>query len=747
MSMNSARFKTVLALGTALVASLASAPAYAQDTTADTAAMAGEGEGDGDIVVTARRRDESLQDVPVAVTAISGDALDKQGAVDITVLQKQTPSLTMQVARGSNSTLIGFIRGVGQQDPLWGFEPGVGIYVDDVYIARPQGAVLDIFDVQRIEVLRGPQGTLYGRNTIGGAVKYVTKKLGHDFSGKAKVAYGSYDQLDLIGQVTVPLGDALSIGGAVARYKRDGFGTNLTTGAEHYNKDVLAGRLSAEFDNSNGVFLRLAGDYTDDKSNARHGHREVGNGGVAAFEPLPNVYDTLAGLGDKNRVKTRGVSLTGAFELSDQLTFKSISAYRKGNTDTLIDFDNTASPILDVPAFYKDKQFSQELQLVYEGDKMQGVVGLYYLDANASGAFDTVVGLANLTILTLGQVKTKSYAAFADLNIDLSDQLKLSVGGRYTSDKRTGTVHRQNYTGIKSPTFGNSAAVAGLVRTNYTNSRTDDQFTPRVSLSYLPSDDLTLYASYGKGFKAGGFDMRGDALFLPATVNGYAPEKVDAYELGLKGAFLDRTLFVNAAAFYSDYKDQQITSQVPYTSPFVGVGSFVDNVGKSKIKGFELETRMVPSRNFSVVATFGYIDAKFEKFITYDPVTASYIDVSSQRAFQNTPKFTVSFAPTWSTDLAGGTFSITPSISHRSAYHQFEIPNRLLDENGYELIDASASWTSADDRFRLSVHGRNLANERYKIGGYAFPGALYGNSIIGFYGPPRTFTVSGEVKF
>ena len=745
MSMNFIRFKSTLALGTALVASIAAMPAYAQDIEA--AAEATVNEDDGEIVVTARRREESLQDVPIAVTAISGDVLDQQGAIDITALQKQTPSLTMQVARGSNSTLIGFIRGIGQQDPLWGFEPGVGIYVDDVYIARPQGAVLDIFDVDRIEVLRGPQGTLYGRNTIGGAVKYVTKKLGHEFSGKVKASYGSYDQIDLIGQVTVPLGDSFSIGGAVARYKRDGFGTNLTTGAEHYDKDVIAARVSAEFDNSNGVFLRLAGDYTDDKSNARHGHREVGNGGLAAFEPTEDVYDTRAGLGDKNRVKTKGVSLTGQFELSDTLTFKSISAYRKGKTNTLIDFDNTAAPILDIPAFYKDDQFSQELQLLYEGDSLQGVFGLYYLDANASGAFDTIVGAANLTILTSGKVKTKSYAAFADFNYDISDKLKLSVGGRYTSDKRTGTVYRQNFTGIKSPLFGNSAAEPGLIRTNYTNSRTDDQFTPRVSLSYLPSDNLTLYASYGKGFKSGGFDMRGDAVFTPDTVNGYAPEKVDAYEAGLKGAFLDRTLFINAAAFYSDYKDQQITTQIPYAPPLTGIASFVDNVGKSKIKGFELETRIVPSRNFSVVATFSYIDAKFKEFITYDPITATYIDVSDQREFQNTPKFTFSFAPTWSTDLAGGRFSITPSVSHRSAYHQFETANALLDENGYELVDASASWTSANESFRLSVHGRNLTNTRYKIGGYAFPGPLYGNSIIGFYGPPRTVSVSGEFKF
>ena len=245
------------------------------------AAMAQEGvdaadaAGTGDIVVTARRREESLIDVPISVTAISGDALQASGAIDITTLQDKTPNLTLQIARGSNSTLIAFMRGVGQQDPLWGFEPGVGLYIDDVYVARPQGAVLDIFDVERVEVLRGPQGTLYGRNTIGGAIKYVTRRLGNDFSGKVRASYGSFDQIDLIGQVTVPLGDMLSVGGAVAMYKRDGYGENLTTGADQYDKDVLAMRVSAELTPSDTMFFRLAADRTVDKSNPRHGWTRI----------------------------------------------------------------------------------------------------------------------------------------------------------------------------------------------------------------------------------------------------------------------------------------------------------------------------------------------------------------------------------------------------------------------------------------------------------------------------------------
>ena len=258
----------LLAAATALTAFAAPQAGFSQESSA---ATADSGEDTGEIVVTARRREESLVDVPISVSAISGDQLFRQGAVDITSLQDKTPNMTLQVARGSNSTLIAFIRGIGQQDPVWGFEPGVGLYVDDVYVARPQGAVLDIFDIDRVEVLRGPQGTLYGRNTIGGAIKYVTRRLGHEFEAKLRGSYGSYNQRDFVGSVTVPLGETFSVGGALAYYKRDGYGKNRFTGAEHYNKDVLAGRLSAEFTPNDQLSIRIAADYTRDDSTPRPG--------------------------------------------------------------------------------------------------------------------------------------------------------------------------------------------------------------------------------------------------------------------------------------------------------------------------------------------------------------------------------------------------------------------------------------------------------------------------------------------
>jgi iron complex outermembrane receptor protein len=695
-----------------------------------------------DIVVSARRRDELLKDVPISVSAIGEERLEQTGASDITALQQQTPNATVQVARGSNSTLISFIRGVGQQDPLWGFEPGVGLYVDDVYVARPQGAVLDIYDVQRIEVLRGPQGSLYGRNTVGGAIKYVTNGLSQDPELTLRGAYGSYNQIDLMATGSVPLADNFRVGGAIASYQRDGFGTNLTTGAEHYNKDVLAGRLSAEWEPRDDVSIRLAYDRVQDDSNPRHGHRLVA-GATPAGAVLPNVYDTRAGLGDANSVESQGASATVAIELNDNWTFKSISAWREGETTTVIDFDNTPTATLDIPGFYADDQFTQEFQLLFDFDRIQGVAGVFYLDGHAEGAFDTILGGAGIVIGTNGQVNTESWAGFADVNLDLTDRLHLGIGMRYTLDDKTGTVFRANYLGAtRSPLLGGTVRAPLLVRTNYTNSNDFSQFTPRIALSFDLTDDMTTYASFSQGFKSGGFDMRGDAYLTPNTVNGYDPETVDSYEIGLKGA-LDRLTFA-AAVFYNEYQDQQVTTQVPAGA---GIASFVDNVGSSTFYGAEFEGRLRILDNLSANFAVGYLHSDFEQFLRYNLGTAMYEDISNQVVLQNAPDWTGYLGFTWIGDVAGGDLAVTPSVSYRGDSSMFEFPNPILDQQAYSVADLSIVWTDPTDRFTLGLYGKNLTDEEYRVGGYNFPGALFDNSIIGYYGPPRTVTASLQVKF
>ncbi|HYE47630.1 MAG TPA: TonB-dependent receptor [Caulobacter sp.] len=750
-------WKAMLLAGAAW--SAASVGAYAQD-------VPSEGVDVEEVVVTARRREENLKDVPVAVSAVSEAALERSGGTDITIIQQVTPNATVQVARGSNSTLISFIRGVGQQDPLWGFEPGVGLYIDDVYVARPQGAVLDVFDIQRIEVLRGPQGTLYGRNTIGGAIKYVTKRLGDEPTVTLKGAYGSYNQIDLMASGSVPIGETFAIGGAIARYTRDGFGENLNTGAEHYDKDVTAARVSAEWTPSGNLFFRLAGDWVQDDSAPRHGYREVqalNSAGVpiAGGAPLGDKYDTRAGVGDSNDVRTRGLSFTAQWDINDTLTFKSITAYRDGDTETVIDFDGLPQPILDIPAYYADDQFTQEFQLLFNGDRIQGVAGLYYLDGHAEGAFDTILGQAGIVIGTAGSVDTKSYAAFADVSIDITDRFKVSVGARWTRDEKEGTVFRANYLGAtRSPLLGGTPRAPLLVRSNYTNDKSFEKFTPRVSLSFDLTEDLTTYVSYGQGFKSGGFDMRGDVILTPQTVNGYEPETVDSYEIGLKGSLYDGRITFATALFKAEYKDQQVTTQVPAGA---SIASFVDNVGSSEMWGWEFEGRFRFTDNFQAGMALGYIDAEFNEFLRFYPAGATNpltgtvvppggltLNIADMAVFQNTPPWTMNFNATWDFDVAGGTLAITPMASYRDSFSMFEFAAPLLDQESYWLYDLSASWTAPSGNWKLVFTGKNLTDERYRIGGYNFPqsaGVLFGNSVTGFYGPPATLTFGAEVKF
>jgi iron complex outermembrane receptor protein len=745
--------RSVKAAVAAAIASTFAVPAVlAQEAPVSTSAITGLEE----VTVTARRRVENLQDVPIAVSAFSAERIENVGAPDITWLQQSTPNLTLQVARGTNSTLIAFIRGIGQQDPLWGFEPGVGLYVDDVYIARPQGAVLDIYDIERLEVLRGPQGTLYGRNTIGGAIKYVTRPLGDEAKLDVKYTLGAYAQHDFLASGVLPLGDTFSVGASAAIYRRDGYGDNQSTGGDHYAKDVEAYRLSAEWRPSDSVSVRIAADGVTDDSPAKHGHREIAGAGLTAGEVvLDDIYDTRGGAGTDNRVKTEGVAMTVAWNINDTLTFKSITAYREGETDTLIDFDSSPQPALDVAGAYADDQTTQELQLLFEGDRWQGVAGLYYLDASASGAFDTPIGILGATIFTDGYVDTTSYAAFADVSYSVTDRLRVSLGGRYTEDEKTGSVYRADYVGLGSPFFGNDAAVLVRVRTDYTNERTFDKFTPRASVSFDFTDNLTSYASYSEGFKSGGFDMRGDAIFTPDTVNGYDSENVKSYELGLKGGAWDGRMTYNLAAFYTDYTDQQITRQEPVGT---GVASFVDNAGSSTIQGVELEGAIVFTDALSLTYGVGWTDAEFDEFQSYTVVSGTPVpvDLAADAVFQNTPEWNGNVSLNYGHSLGPtlGSLLGTLTASYRDSYYMFEFP-QLIDQNdSYTLLDASLGWTSASEKLKVQLTGRNLTDEEYKIGGYDFYSlypvgtqVAFGNIVNSFYGPPRTYSLSVSYRF
>jgi iron complex outermembrane receptor protein len=743
---------------------------------------------DDEIIVTARRRDERLIDVPVAITAYSGDALAKAGAIDITDIGQTTPNTTLEVSRGTNSTLSAFIRGVGQQDPVSGFEQGVGLYLDDVYLNRPQAAVLDIYDVERIEILRGPQGTLYGRNTIGGAVKYVTKQLPQEFSLKIKGTLGTYKQADLVVTASAPIGDIVRVGGSVARLSRGGFGDNLTTGLENYNKDVWAGRGTVELGGyGEPVLIRISGDYTKDKSAPRGGHRLIPS--LRTNAPvLDNVFDSRGGLVDpKQEIESYGLAMNVTAELTDTLTLRSISAWRKDTSATPIDFDALPAVDVDVPGFYFNEQISQEFQLLYEGDRLKGLLGFYYLDATADTLFDVRIfnTLAGLTAFTEADVDTTTFAVFGDATFDFTEQLSLSVGGRYTWDKREASILRQNYLGGGSPVFGGAGVAFGAPGTDFDGKRSFNKFTPRASLSFKPTPDHTLYASYSQGFKGGGFDPRGVGVNAPdldgngtrsdaeiAAFLSFRPEKVESYELGYKGSLMDGALNVAIAGFYADYTDVQIPGSVACTVS--GLPSFcgiVSNAGKATFKGIEFEGRARLGQDIAAAGdrltlstALGYIQADYKEYISN--IGGRPTDVSDFREVQNTPKWTASGTLAYATPIGDGDLNFGTTLSYRSKTYQFEVPNPYIDQKGFAMLDASIVYTAPDDRWSIGLFGKNLTDKEYKTSGYTFINVnpttgvpiLGGNglptsslgtegTLTAFYGNPRQVFVSGTVKF
>ena len=746
-----------LAASVSLLPLAAAAPALAQD---------GQGAASDVITVTAQRREQSLQDVPLSVTAYTGEQLEELGAVNITAITETTPNVTLEVSRATNTTLTAFIRGVGQQDPVAGFEAGVGIYVDDVYLNRPQAAVLDIYDVERIEVLRGPQGSLYGRNTIGGAVKYVTRRLDPDeMTLNARINVGSYNQFDQIISGSTPIGEHFRIGGAVANLTRDGFGENLLTGQDNYNKDVFAWRASAEWEPNDFFFMRVSADRIEDDSNPRQGHRLI-PGGLSGAPVLDDEFDTRAGLGGEQTVVSEGFSVLTEVQINDNWMARNIIGVREDESFSPIDFDSLPAPDLDVPVIYENEQFSEEFQLLYEGERLNGLIGAYYLNANAFNVFDVllaelgaIASLPGLNAQTLGDVDTETWSVFADFTYDFSDEWALTLGGRYTDDERTSRVLRTTYLFGFSPTFGGTG-VPVAVTSDFLGSNEWSDFSPRVSLSYAPDDTHNFYFTYSQGFKGGGFDPRAQTSGTPdfnldSTISAdeifqfmsFEPEEVDSFELGWKLA-ADGYRH-SLAIFYTDYTDIQVPGSVGIDTngdgtndSFTGVTT---NAGAANILGIEYEGFAELSENIfkdgdELTATWsvGVLDGEYTEFID-----AFGIDISDEVEIQNTPSLTASATAAYRTPWAGGELAVLNTISYRGGSQQFERPSPIDQDEGFTLWNMSAVWESGSGRWQAGVHGRNLTDERYRVAGYDFVTytslGLEG-TLTGFYGDPRTVT-------
>ena len=685
----------------------------------------------GDIVVTAQRREQRLQDVPVAVTALSSANLRNLQASDIGDIQGAVPNLTLHEGDASNAVV--YIRGVGQIDSLAFADPGVGIYVDDVYLGRAQGAFLSVYDVDRIEVLRGPQGTLYGRNTIGGAVKFVSTPLSNALSYSAEATGGSYDTLELKGSIGGALvDDTLLAKAAVSFVRRDGYSSNAFDGKDDGDKRELAGRLAFEYRPSSNLRLRL----NLDGSRARPDTSRTPARATAVFGYAPTTGDPFkvdANFNDVNNLDTFGTSLTADWEVSRSFTLRSITAYREMQFKADLDLDATPESIFGVYDDEKQHQTSQELQAVVSSDRFAGVAGLFYFDERDrtfSGLYGPAIGLVTGSF---NDQHNRSAAAYGQGSYKVTDRLSLTAGVRYTHEHKD-FLRTQKYFGP-----GTTLPVPydqGPFATNIDTEKSWNSFTPKVGMDYKFSDDVLAYGSVSRGFKSGGFDGRANDT---AGAQPYKPETLWAYEAGLKTQFLDRRVTLNAALFWNDYTNLQLSS---FTATSTGAfTALFTNAGAATMRGAELELVARPSKPLTLNFTLGYLDAHYDRYIG-----PGGVDISDQRKLVNAPEWSGRAGFTYAVALGkAGSLTLGGDASYRSKTYPTVSSSEVLAQRRYVLVDAFMRWADARDHYYVQFGVKNLTDKHYKEQGFDLSDSL--GYQLAYYGAPRVFRATVGTHF
>jgi len=780
------------AAATLTALSLSFPNAHAQTSVSDAAAPGGLTE----IVVTARRRTENLQDVPVAVTAIGAGTIQTQDVTNLEDLNSFVPNFKIAADRATSSTINVYIRGVGQSDPLWGFDPGVGVYIDDVYLARPQTALLDVIDVQDIEILRGPQGTLYGKNTIAGAIKYVTRDIDGPATVTVSATGGNYGEHDEKLNFSTPvIDDHVYFGLAPAALQHNGYGQVVaepgypaspynSIGQDVSNKDVQAGRANLTIKWGESSKLRIIADDILDNSNASGGQRLSNYLAPQLSDPFDTRTDMPV---DRDYSHRSGASATYTQNLTDQLGLKVVAGYIHGKSQQFIDFEELDSNLFQVPGAYHDQQSSGEAQLTFKNDLVNAVGGVFYMDSTACGSYNASIGTLNLlglpaydlyiTELVQGCVLTKSSAVYGDTAWKLTDRLNLDAGIRWNEDQKTAHVYQADYASV-APTqllpnqqfFNPGAVPAGFfpdpgVVTDYTNTRAFVNITPRLGLDYHWTDHVMTYVSYSRGFKSGGFDMRGNAAVYPQTQNGYNSETADNYEAGIKSTLLDDTLLLNFTAFYDPYKNAQIGVQqfVDYLGTPTNLTAVL-NAGKQINEGLEIESVWRPLKALTLGLNVGYLDSYYKDYLIPCNVftaapgcgpSVATVNVADDNRPLNAPAWTVSGNATYTWDVASGQVLARAGYDWRSFTKVANTTPSVTDQPAYGLLNAGLAFTTTNKAWRFSLDGKNLTNRYYRVAGYDFGNPpigpansfIGGVSQIGFYGPPRTYQVTAQYHF
>lgn len=765
---------SALALAAA-AATLFAAGAQAQDSADATAASADEAEGA--IIVTARRRDERLQDVPVSISVASADDLERQGITETTGLTNIVPNLqfaTYGTLTGNNSAAQVFIRGIGQTDATAGVDPGVGLYIDDVYMGRAVGGAMDFRDIATTQVLRGPQGTLFGRNTIGGAVLISSNRPGAGSTVRVTVGEDSLIQ----GFAAVDLVNTDSVGLRVAGgvNKRDGYVKRAVDGIDLGDKNAWSAQATLELRPSDLFDITLRADYAKEDENGspfvfldineRAAFPMIASAAAgcpgSSFPPpvpVPNVDDprcandfqalgpfTNGGTSPTfSTTETYGGSVTMDLEVSEAITLKSITAYRELKWTGARDADNTPLLILATDLRSKSSQFSQELRANVEVDRLNGVIGVYYFDETTDDNVRVDLGTPGTSYdSNRVNLQTESFALFSEWSYKLTDALSLTLGARYTSEDKSIEGDWFNVAGVTTPQPPAPTTLCAVVGAPTagclfvapgTHAESFESFTASGNISYRFSDAVMAYASYSQGFKSGGFNQRYNALLqADGSPLAYGEETAESFELGFK-ADPAPGIRVNGAVFSNSYDDIQLSYRV-------GPAPLLFNAGNATIKGAELELFLEPSNGLRIDAGLGYLDAKLKSVATVPNLGAQTPTATSAAGdrLPRAPEFEFHVGASYAVDLGNG-FELTPRVdlNYRDAIW-FDASNDLGDDS-LTTMSASITLNNYDSDWRLTASVENLTDELYLVAGTTSASTATGYTE-GVYARPRKFSLT-----
>lgn len=716
------------------VAVATSGSAYAQDSGAPASAPAASTDS-GDIVVTAQRRAQRLQDVPIAITALDGEDLARRGVTDVSDLAGAVPGLNITTSAGQNSTNLVSLRGVAGQPLTIGASQATAVYLDGVYLTKPDAAFFALDDMERIEVLRGPQGTLYGRNATAGAINLVTRAPDLDvFRANVSATYGSFDAYSLRGSASLPLGGGFALGVSGALEGHDGYFTNTFTGRDFGERDSQTGRLRLRYNNGSNFDAILSVDLT--RSRGEDVWRALYAGGVYVGIGNPDlVSSNLQGQAD-TRVNTGGVALTLNYNVTPNVLLTSISSWRTFDFRTVYDLDGGPTTVAHTFMTNSSDTFNQEIRAVYTGRRFRATVGLnyyhdsadYYLRSNPA-AFTEAVLRADPRPRDTSNLD--AIAVFGQFEYDLLPQLTAVLGLRYNYENRDFTI---DYSTQGTPAMP-FPPVIGEIR--------DSVLLPHFGLNYNVTNDILLYARISQGYQAPGFN------FLPGAgnpINTFDAETLWAYEAGIKTQFWDRRLTFNLSGFYYDYTDIQVRSVISQLIVQVV------NAASATVQGLEAEIILRPVRGLTLSGHVTYSRAVYSEFCdgiaatspqAGDPLCAPGRADRSGNSLNQAPRWSGGIGASYTTALARNlNLNINANYSWESNSFFTSVNEAPLSTGGWERLDARIG-VEFSDRFEVFAYGRNLTDDRYV--GYAI--RIAPTIASATINEPRTYGIGARFRF